>query len=110
MAEKNVKKNIKTIKISGLTGNINLKDISVYKAGTLKISSKVLKNAVNKKVKYIVLLFKDYKVKLTVKELSKLIENDKVLKFQFKKDLINKKIKLSILGKKSKIVKILKVK
>ena len=109
-AEKNVKKDIKTIKISGLTGNINLKDISVYKVDTLKISSKVLKNAVNKKVKYIVLLFKDYKVKLTIKELSKLIENDKVLKFQFKKDLKNKKIKLSILGKKIKIVKILKVK
>ena len=109
-AEKNVKKDIKTIKISGLTGNINLKDISVYQTDTLKISSKILKNAVNKKVKYIVLLFKDYKVKLTVKELSKLIENDKVLKFQFKKDLKNKKIKLSILGKKIKIVKILKVK
>ena len=108
--EKNVKKNIKNIKVFGLTGNIYLKHISIYKVGTLILSSQVLKNAVDKKVRHITLFFKDYKIKLTVKELGKLIENGKTLKFQFKRDLKNKKIKLNLSNGKSKVVKILKLK
>ena len=105
-----VNKSIKTIRLSGFNGIINLKNLSINDVGVLKIHSKVLKRATINKAKYIVLQFKDYKVKLAVRGLSKLTKNDKVIVFRFKKNPKNKKIRLSISSKKDRIIKDIKVK
>ena len=105
-----VNKSIKTIRLSGFNGIINLKNLSINDVGVLKIHSKVLKRATINKAKYIVLQFKDYKVKLAVRGLSKLTINDKVIIFRFKKNPKNKKIRLSISSKKDRIIKDIKVK
>ena len=105
-----VNKSIKTIRLSGFNGIINLKNLSINDVGVLKIHSKVLKRATINKAKYIVLQFKDYKVKLAVRGLSKLTKNDKVIIFRFKKNPKNKKIRLSISSKKDRIIKDIKVK
>lgn len=107
---KSVSKNIDKIKIKGTAGKINLKNVNIYKTGELKLSTDLLKNAENKKVKHISLVFKNLKVKLGINELSKISANGKTLKFKFKKVSKGKKVKLIISNGKKKIVKFFKVK